>query len=51
MPELQCEVFDNMLSGLNNSLLGIFSINLRSIIQKTKKQVKEDINQAKKILD
>ena len=48
MPELQCEVYDNILSGLSNSLLGVFSIDLRKIIKRTEKQVQEDINEAKK---
>ena len=48
MSELQCEVYDNILSGLSNSLLGVFSIDLRKIIKKTKIQVQEDINEAKK---
>ena len=46
MPELQCEVYDNILSGYNNSLIGIFSIDVKRIIKRTKAQVIEDINQA-----
>ena len=46
MPELQCEVYDNILSGLSNSLLGVFSINVKKMIDKTTIQVNEDINQA-----
>ena len=46
MPELQCEVYDNILSGLSNSLLGVFSIDVKKIIKKTTIQVNEDINQA-----
>ena len=42
-PELQCEVYDNILSGMANSLLGVFSFNLKKIIKRTKKQVEEDI--------
>ena len=48
MPELQCEVYDNILSGLSNSLLGVFSIDLKKIIKKTQMQVNEDINEAKR---
>ena len=48
MPELQCEVYDNILSGLSNSLLGVFSLNLKNIIKKTRMQVIEDINEIKK---
>ena len=47
LPELQCEVYDNMLSGMLNSLLGVFSINLKEIIKATKKEVQEDIAEAK----
>jgi len=48
MPELQCEVYDHMLAGLHNSLLGVFSINLKRIINKTSKQIQEDINNVNK---
>ena len=48
LPELQCEVYDNMLSGMLNSLLGVFSINLKEIIKATRKEVQEDIDEAKK---
>ena len=46
LPELQCEVYDNILSGMANSLLGVFSINLKKIIKLTRIQVQEDIKQA-----
>ena len=46
MPELQCEVYDNILSGMANSLLGVFSINLKRIIKITTAQIQEDINEA-----
>ena len=48
MPELQCEVYDHMLSGMNNSLLGVFSLDVRRIIKKTALQIQEDINDSKK---
>ena len=48
MPELQCEVYDNILSGMHNSLLGVFSIDIKRIINKTYKQIQEDINEADK---
>ena len=48
IPELQCEVYDNILSGFSNSLLGVFSIDLKKIIKRTEIQVNEDINQADK---
>ena len=48
MPELQCEVYDHMLSGLHNSLLGVFSIDIKKIIKKTHLQIMEDINIVRK---
>jgi hypothetical protein len=50
MPELQCEVYDHILSGLHNSLLGVFSLNLKRIIKKTHKQIEEDITFTRKTL-
>ena len=44
MPELQCEVYDHMLSGLHNSLLGVFSLDLKRMIKKTHRQIDEDTN-------
>ena len=48
MPELQCEVYDHILSGMHNSLLGVFSIDVRRIIKKTSLQIQEDINESRK---
>ena len=48
LPELQCEVYDNILNGLSNSLLGVFTIDLKRIIRRTHKQIDEDINEVKK---
>jgi hypothetical protein len=48
LPELQCEVYDNILSGMANSLLGVFSLNLKKIIRITRKQVQDDINNSNK---
>ena len=50
MPELQCEVYDHMLSGMHNSLLGVFSIDVKKIIRRTSKQIIEDINGTRKEL-
>ena len=36
LPELQCEVYDNILSGMANSLLGVFTLNLKKIIKQTR---------------
>jgi hypothetical protein len=49
MPELQCEVYDHMLSGMHNSLLGVFSIDVKKIIKKTSDQINEDTKETKKI--
>ena len=43
IPELQCEVYDHLLSGMYNSLLGVFSLNIKKLIKKTNKQIKEDL--------
>jgi len=48
MPDLQCEVYDHILAGLHNSLLGVFSINLKKLIDKTSRQINEDINNVNK---
>ena len=47
LPELQCEVYDNILSGMAKSLLGVFSINLKKIVKVTKIQIEEDIDEAR----
>ena len=48
IPELQCEVYDHMLAGLHNSLLGVFSLDLKKLINRTRKQIEEDKANAKK---
>ena len=48
MPELQCEVYDHMLSGMHNSLLGVFNLNVKRILKKTRQQIQEDINETNK---
>ena len=50
MPELQCEVYDHVLAGLHNSLLGVFSIDLKRIIKKTRRQIDEDLTAVRKKL-
>ena len=44
MPELQCEVYDNMLNGLHNSSLGVFSFDLKKLIKKTHREIEEELN-------
>jgi len=48
MPELQCEVYDHMLAGLHNSLLGVFSLDLKRLIKKTHRQIEEDMSNTKR---
>ena len=41
MPQLQCIVYDHILSGLLNPILGVFLINIKKIIKETNKQIGE----------
>ena len=43
MPDLQCEIYDNLFSNMINPLLGIFLINVKSLIKKTNEQINEDL--------
>mgnify|MGYP002623964632 CR=1 FL=1 len=42
MPQLQCEVYDYIFSGIINPTLGIFLINIRKLIMETNRQIEED---------
>ena len=42
MPQLQCEVYDYILSGLMNPTLGIFLLDIKNIVKETNKQIAED---------
>jgi len=42
MPQLQCEVYDYIFSGMINPTLGIFLINIRKLIMETNRQIEED---------
>ena len=42
MPQLQCQVFDYIFSGMINPSLGLFLIDLKRLINQTKKQLEED---------
>ena len=44
MPELQCEIYDHLFSGLINPLLGVFLLNVKMLIKQTNKQIDEDMN-------
>ncbi|MGL4948160.1 MAG: hypothetical protein ACRC42_02120, partial [Mycoplasma sp.] len=48
IPQLQCEVYDNLWSGMMNSLLGVFNIDVKRIIKKTNIQIDEDMKITKK---
>ena len=47
MPQLQCQVFDYIFSGMINPSLGLFLINLKRLITETKKQLEEDKKSSK----
>jgi hypothetical protein len=43
MPEMQCIVYDYILAGLANQILGVFIIPLRNIIKENEKVLKRDM--------
>ena len=47
MPQLQCQVFDYIYSGLLNPNLGLFLLNIKKLIDQTKKQIDEDLKNTK----
>ena len=42
MPQLQCEVYDYIFSGMVNPTLGLFLLNIQQLIKETNKQIEED---------
>ena len=42
MPQLQCEVYDYIFSGIMNPILGLFLLNIKKLIEETNKQIEED---------
>ena len=42
IPQLQCEVFDYIFSGMMNPSLGVFLINTKRLIDETTEQIEED---------
>ena len=48
IPDLQCEVYDHLLSGMMNSLLGVFTIDVKKIIKKTNLQIEQDLKITKR---
>ena len=47
IPQLQCEVYDYIFSGLMNPILGIFLLDIKNIINETNKQIEEDEKNSK----
>ena len=47
MPQLQCQVFDYIFSGMLNPSLGLFLLNLNKLIAQTKKQIEDDTKSSK----
>ena len=43
MPQLQCEVYDYIFSGMLNPTLGLFLLDIKDLIDKTDKQIDEDL--------
>jgi len=43
MPQLQCQVYDYILSGMMNPTLGLFLLNIQNLINETNKQIDEDL--------
>ena len=43
MPEMQCEVYDHLLSGMVNPLLGVFMLNVEALVKETHRQIEEDL--------
>ena len=43
MPQLQCEVYDYIFSGMINPILGLFLLNIKELITETTKQIDEDL--------
>ena len=49
MPEMQCEVYDHLLSGMVvNPLLGIFTLNVEELVKETHRQIEEDLKSTRK---
>ena len=49
IPELQCNVYDHVLGGMINQLLGIFLVNVKSVIKGTHDMFEEEYKQTEKI--
>ena len=48
MPELQCEVYDHLLSGMLNPMMGVFLLNVNRLIKTTHRQIDQDMALTKK---
>ena len=49
IPEFQCDVYDHVLGGMSKRILGIFLIDLKQIIQETKRHYKEEYGEAERV--
>ena len=43
MPQLQCQVYDYIFSGMMNPTLGLFLLNIQNLINETNKQIDQDL--------
>ena len=50
IPEFQCEVYDHVLGGISKRILGIFLVDLKQIIEGTKKHYKIEYEEAERVL-
>ncbi|MCQ2816272.1 MAG: hypothetical protein MJ252_03300 [archaeon] len=51
VPELQCEVYDNLLSGMVKSLLGVFTLDIKKVIRRSEQRIDDDLRAAKAATD
>ena len=49
IPEMQCNVYDHVLGGMINQLLGIFMLSVKQLIRQTHKTIENDIKMTKEI--
>ena len=51
IPEMQCEVYDHVLGGMLNQLLGIFMLSVKSLIRETHRTIDKDIKITKEKIE
>ena len=47
IPEMQCEVYDYILGGMVNQLLGVFMLSIKTLIRETHRTIEEDMRLTK----